>query len=137
MAERFIDFDAARAEREEEPLLLRAYGETYELPGAMPASLMLDIVRLHTDVGDDADLSTTDALAILRRVIPSAVLDLSDLAGSIVSAYMGSEDELAGEPPAPNRAERRSKTPAKSARARGSRAGSTAPRTKGQRGAKS
>jgi hypothetical protein len=134
MAGRFIDFDAAREERADEPLVLRAYGETFELPGAMPASVLLDVVRWQEERGDDGDLTVADSVSILRRMLPEDVLDallerpdfstddLSDLVRLVAGAYSGE----AGETPAPNRATRRN-TSAKSTPQRGSRAGSTGP----------
>lgn len=117
MADRFIDFDAARAERTKEPLRLRAYGQDFELPASMPASLFLDIVRLGEENDGSAQVSNRDAVALLRRVLPASVLDallaqdgfylddFTDLAQLIIKAYTRKDDS--GEAPAPNRATRR------------------------------
>ena len=138
MTSRFVDFDAARAERENEPLLLRAYGETIELPGSLPASLFLDVVRMEADSGGDQELTASESLTLLRRVLPVQVLakllarddfstdDFEDLVRLVMEAYAGTS----GEAPAPNRAARRSKAPAKSIQSRGSRVGSTGPKAK-------
>ena len=74
MGARFIDFDAARAEREREPLTLQAYGRSFELPSEIPAGLYVDLLRMEV-AGEDAELSDKDALGLMQRVIPSAVLD--------------------------------------------------------------
>ena len=138
MTSRFVDFDAARAERENEPLLLRAYGETIELPGSLPASLFLDVLRMEEDSDGDREFTSGESLALLRRILPGGVLDgllaredfstddFEDLIRLVMDAYTGAP----GETPAPNRAQRRSKAPAKSTRSRGSRAGSTVPKAK-------
>lgn len=135
MTERFIDFDAARAERAQEPLRLRAYGMNFELPASVPAAVLLDIMRLQADQGDDAEVSGTEALGILQRVLPESVLgtllarddfdinDFVELTGLVMAAYGN-----VGNPPAPNRAARRH--PERPSQARGSRASSTTRKAK-------
>lgn len=130
MPSRFIDFDAERAERRAEPILLRAFGRDFELPGSMSAALFLDILRIQEERGAESDITFNDAVGILRRVLPADVLDAllaNDdfsqddyiaLCGIVVQAYGDS-----GESPAPNRAERRN-PPATSTRSRGSQGGS-------------
>jgi hypothetical protein len=136
MTSRFIDFDAARAERENEPLLLRAYGRDFELPGSMPASVLLDVLRMQADYGDNAEVTVKDAFGILRRILPVDVLDaltaredfsaedFVDLAQMVMQAYQGES------PAAPNRAARRHPPePTKSTPSRGKSAGSTPRKT--------
>ena len=130
----YIDFDAARADRVNEPLMLHAYGMDFELPGSIPAALFLDIVRMNEEQGAEAEMTTKDALSLLRRVMPQAVLDtllarddfslgdFSELTSIIVQTYM---DVQPGNSPAPNRATRRA---TKSTQSRGSQGGSTIPK---------
>lgn len=118
MDERYIDFDAARAERRQEPLRLRAFGQEFDLPGSMPASLFLDVVRMEKEQGGQSVLTTKDAIGLLSRVLPADVLDslvamptftlddLIDLARMVMAAYTGGAAS-SGEAPAPNRAARR------------------------------
>ena len=141
MTGRLIDFDAARAERASEPLELRAYGQTFELPGSMSASLFLDVLRLQSERGDKAEVTPGDAIDLLGRVLPDDVLeelleradfsaeDFVELAALVMRAYM-SKVSRPGETQAPRPETRRSQTPAQSTRPRGSRAGSTSPRKK-------
>jgi aminoglycoside phosphotransferase family enzyme len=115
---RYIDFDAARAERKQEPLRLRAFGQEFELPGSMPASLFLDVVRMEREQGGQSVLTTKDAIRLLSRVLPEDVLDslvaqpgftlddLIELARMVMAAYTGAGS---GEAPAPHRAARRAK----------------------------
>jgi hypothetical protein len=119
MGDRFIDFDAARAERTKEPLMLRAYGMDFELPGAMSAALFLDILRMEEEQGKDAEVSVKDAITLLKRVLPEEVLnsltarpdfgldDLIELAGMVTQAYSNVSENDSGNSPAPNRAVRR------------------------------
>lgn len=131
---RLIDFDAARAERTKEPLMLRAYGQTFELPGSLPAGLFLDIVAMEEARGSDSEVTFKDSLSLLQRVFPPAVLDqllesddfgvddFTELAALVVQNYMAmrANRETAGNSPAPNRAARRATT---STRSRGSHVG--------------
>ena len=138
MAGRLIDFDAARAERENEPLILRAYGQDFELPGSMSAAFLLDVLALQDEKGADAEVSVTDATRILRRVLPQEVLDellenedfsaedFTELSGMVMRAYTGAPEP--GEAPAPNREERRHPPAATSPRSRGSHGGSSTPK---------
>ena len=133
---RFIDFDAARAERTKEPITLRAYGVDFELPSTIPAALMLDILALEERKGSKAKVTVSDSLKMLRRIVPPTVLDallkqddfdmddFSELTELVIQTYMGVEP---GNSPAPNRAARRH--PVKSV-PRGSQDGSTAPKPK-------
>ncbi len=117
MADRFIDFDAARAEREQEPLVLKAYGREFALPPAMPAALFLGIVRLEEERGSAARVSGAEAMRLMQRVLPRAVLDdllqeddfstddLVDLCALVMATYK----QLRGGAPAPNRKTRRAK----------------------------
>lgn len=139
MADRFIDFDAARAEREKEPVLLRAYGMDFELPAALPAALVLDIMRLEEERGSGAEVSARESERLLRRIIPASVLDtlleqddfslpdLQDLLERVMHVYTGG----AGNSAAPNRAARRH--PPKAAQSRGnSRAPSASKETQSE-----
>jgi hypothetical protein len=121
MASRLIDFDATRAERTKEPLMLRAYGQTFELPGSLPAALFLDIVALEETKGAGAEVTFKDSLGLLQRVFPPDVLDrllesddfsvddFTELAALVVQTYMTTpgQESTSGNSPAPNRAARR------------------------------
>jgi hypothetical protein len=111
---RMIDFDAARAEARKEPLVLRAFGQEFELPPAMPAGLFLDLLALES--GDaSAEVSYKDAIQLLGHVLPKDVLEqlrnrpdftideLSEMSGMVIQAYMGRAPEPRGEAPAPSR----------------------------------
>jgi len=138
MTGRFIDFDAARAERSSEPLELRAYGMTFVLPGSMSAALFLDVLHMQSEKGDEAQVTPADAIDLLGRVLPEDVLeellerddfsaeDFVELAALVMRAYMSKVTRPGEEPPpgkaGASRPGARRSTPAKSARSRGSRA---------------
>lgn len=41
-----IDFDAFRQEKSKEPIALVIGGETYMLPGSLPAAVAIDVIRM-------------------------------------------------------------------------------------------
>lgn len=51
-----IDFDAFRAEQQEEPKVFKIGGENYPLPPSLPAALAVDIIRLKATLGEGADV---------------------------------------------------------------------------------
>jgi hypothetical protein len=122
MADRFIDFDAARAERKHEPLILKAFGREFNLPARMPAGLFLDILRLNAEKGAEAELSDTEAFGIMGRLLPKDVLDellacpdfdledLEALTEMVFDAYRG-KAALPLAPTTPPKTPARKKTP--------------------------
>lgn len=111
---RVLDFDAFRSEKKEEPLVLKLGGKTYDLPPSMPASLAVDIVRMHAEGLDDSELIKQDPAALHRlgaemfggsevfsRVLTDGAVtltELPDLLLQVLQMYAG---------PVPNRAARR------------------------------
>lgn len=51
-----IDFDAFRAEQNQEKINLRIGGVDYPLPPSMPASLAVDLIRMRTELADEDDV---------------------------------------------------------------------------------
>lgn len=126
MAGKYIDFDEARAERQREPVVLHAYGQDFDLPGSIPADLLLQVVRMQQDKGDDAEMTGGDALRLLEKIVPVDVMnellthadfsadDLIALMYMIIGAYTGSPD---------GNGSGKAKAPVKAARKSSSRAG--------------
>lgn len=108
-----LDFDALRSEQRAEPLHLILGGKTYDLPPSIPASIVLDINRLHLTEGDSADVSVDDALSMCESLFGGdlfktvlresglSLTELPDLLGKIIEQYIGTS--------VPNRAARRVK----------------------------
>jgi hypothetical protein len=119
MAPRYIDFDEARAERRREPVVLHAYGRDFELPGNIPAGVLLDVVRIQDEQGPDSELSTGDSLGMLSRMLPQDVLDellshadfdmadLLQLLHMVMAVYTAPAGDGPGEQASPSGAARR------------------------------
>ena len=103
---RFIDFDAARAERQREPVVVRFHGRDWQLHTGLPARVMLDVIEAKAK-GDD-DVSDAMAIGMLRQLVPADVLDewfalgltveeLLDLVPLLMRAYKGGDEDEPGE----------------------------------------
>lgn len=102
---RIVDFDAFRAEQKQEPLELKIAGQTYALPASMPASLALDVIRLHEDMEADQEPKVEDLLKIgaglfggtakFQAVLMEAGVgldELGDLIQMVIEAYTVASD---------------------------------------------
>ena len=69
-----IDFDAAWAERSQEPLTITVRGETIELPARRPARHVLRMQRLMAD-RQDRDLTPEELQEAALEVFPEPVRD--------------------------------------------------------------
>jgi len=58
MSSKVIDYDAFRGEQTQEAPKIIVGGEEYTLATSIPASVILDAVRLKKEYGDDIELST-------------------------------------------------------------------------------
>lgn len=52
MTKRYRDFDAAFAENQKEPVTLKIFGKVEELPAAMPAIVILKLMRMQKEYGE-------------------------------------------------------------------------------------
>lgn len=110
---RVVDFDAARAERRREPVILRVGGREYTLSAGLPASVALDMIRWHAEHGDQYVIPYEELDSVGRRLFGSEnwaqILDhgrldldeLGDLVQRTVEALQAKDDGP------PNRAVRR------------------------------
>ena len=110
---RSLDFDAARAERRREPFKLRVAGVWYELAGRLPASVVLDIIRLQTGEGANFVIPYAELNGFGRRlygeetwgrILDEAGLDIDDLGDLIMRTVAALQAQDDGPP---NRGTRR------------------------------
>jgi hypothetical protein len=111
MASRFVDFDAALAESEEQPVTLRFQGRDWQLYPALPAKPVLKLMRLEAE-GHEEELSRIEMLDLLCSLVPpeafAAWLDggltidqLAKLLKAIMAIYRAGEGGDEGEAPGP------------------------------------
>lgn len=107
-----IDFDAFRAERKREPVVLRIGGVDYILASSMPASVAVDVIRLRRDIGEDEDvpLEVLDEMgrAVFGETVWRDLLadhrlevdELGDLLQMVLAAYTPAKPETPEDPQA-------------------------------------
>lgn len=115
---RYIDFDAARAERQREPVVVRFAGRDWQLHTGLPAAVMLDVMEAKAK--GDGEIPDAQAIGMLRQLVPADVLgewltlgltidELLDLVPMLMRAYRGDDGAAPeGEAPAPDAAQRNS-----------------------------
>lgn len=77
MTANVIDFDAFRAEREVEPRYFKIGGVNYAMAPIIPAALVIRVLRLKHDLGEDAEV-TLDVFDVLGKSVfgPDAWSDI-------------------------------------------------------------
>jgi hypothetical protein len=110
---KYIDFDAARAERKKEPLIVKLFGKKWELPPSLPADIPVEISRLHASAGPGAEIDNGIILSLMSCVVPNDIMkawceagldseDYGSLLIMIIKEYMGTSDSQ-GEAKAPKK----------------------------------
>jgi len=113
MPGKYIDFDAAISEAEEEPVVVRYLGRDWRLFTSLPAKPVLRLLRVQADGRGEDELSRQEMVAFMAEMVPADVLEawldggltiaqMAQLLRAILAAYQGSEDESdAGEAAGP------------------------------------
>lgn len=113
---RTIDFDAYRAERRAEPVVVRIGGEEYHLPADMPAEVALEVVALRKEHGDNAQIPADKIGPLARATFGEAMfndligkhrLSTPELATLIVQVFGQYSEAMVPNPTAPKGAKRR------------------------------
>lgn len=105
---RYIDFDAAWAERQAEPFSVRVLGRDHELPPSMPAGLKLRLARLRAEGRQVADLSWDEIEMMARYLFGAEAVDdwllqritdrqLAEVVLQVAATYNRSEPRPTGE----------------------------------------
>ncbi|SDZ01023.1 hypothetical protein [Thermoactinomyces sp. DSM 45892] len=71
----FIDFDQFLKEQNHETIKIQVGGETYEIPAAPRADLMLKIIAVEQQKGMSGELSTQETVDMLKGVFSPEVLE--------------------------------------------------------------
>lgn len=96
----FKDFDAVWEERQAAPIVVRVFGDEYELPASMPAGLRLHWVRVRDERGDDSPITWNELAAMAKFLFGEETLDrwfdqrlseaqLFEVIGWVISVYNG------------------------------------------------
>jgi len=112
MSKRYIDFDAALAESQREPVVVRYLGRDWELYPALPAKPVLRLLRLQAEGHGGDELSQTEMVRFMSEMVPSEVLDawldagmsvdeMGRLLRAVLDVYRGEEGDEPGEAPGP------------------------------------
>jgi hypothetical protein len=75
MTSRHIDFDAAFAELDAEPITVTMFGQDWVLPGSLPAPFVLTMKRLMDDGRKDSELSNSEVFDLLLKLVPADIFD--------------------------------------------------------------
>jgi hypothetical protein len=107
---RTIDFDAFRAEQKREAVDFVIDGVHYALPPALPASMAVDVIRMQSDLGEDAEVPN-ETMDIFGRSLFGATIwekllvehritvdELSPLLERVLEVYTDAPKETAEEP---------------------------------------
>jgi len=113
VAGKYIDFDAALSEADEQPVVVRYLGRDWELFSSLPAKPVMKLLRLRAEGRGEDELEQSEMVAFMTEMVPEAVLEawldggltisqMAQLLKAIVGAYRGidNEDEP-GEAPGP------------------------------------
>lgn len=98
MSKRYIDFDAALAESQREPVVVRYLARDWELYPALPAKPVLRLLRMQADGEGDKKVSAAETLACLSEIVPAGVLEawleggmtvdeMAELLQAVMTAY--------------------------------------------------
>ena len=105
--ERYIDFDAALAEAEETPVVVRYLGRDWTLYASLPAKPVLRLLRMEAEGEGGCEPSLSETVACLSEMVPADVLEawldggmsvdaMTQLLQAVIAAYKTGGDE-AGE----------------------------------------
>lgn len=73
---KYKDFDAYWAEQEREPIELRAMGIDLKMPPAMPATILLKVMRAMKEHGSEAAIPVAQQMELLEAAIGKEKLEL-------------------------------------------------------------
>lgn len=103
---RYADFDAAFAEREREadPLRIRLFEQEWDLPGSLPAGVLLKLSRYMAEGRTEKDLTYAESIDLAASMIPEEILQqwiakgisedqLGDIVMWALRQYTGQDDE--------------------------------------------
>ena len=74
MSGEFKDFDAAWAEKQEEPIKYKIFGVTYEIPATISAAFMLEVTKISSGKNAEENLTAADIGNLLNALFSKQVI---------------------------------------------------------------
>lgn len=135
---RFIDFDAALAEAEEQPVVVRYLGQDWTLYASLPAKPVLRLLQMEAEGEGGREPSLSETVACLSEMVPADVLEawldggmsvdaMTQLLQAVIAAYKAGGEET-GEAARPKTGQPSSATGGHSKRTSGASTKSTSRR---------
>jgi len=132
---RFIDFDAALAEAEETPVVVRYLGRDWTLYASLPAKPVLRLLQMEAEGEGGREPSLSETVACLSEMVPADVLEawldggmsvdaMTQLLQAVIAAYKAGGEET-GEAARPKTGQPSSATGGRSKRTSGASTKST------------
>lgn len=114
---KFVDFDAAKKEREKKPVSVRAFSKDWKLYDSPPIKGNLEFIKRRKE--NDGKLTIADEIDILEMIVPPSIFkawldqnmtmaDADDLLARVIAAYNGEADGQ-GEAKAPKKGAKKSR----------------------------
>lgn len=108
--QRYIDFDAALAEADEQPVVVRYKGRDWQLYVSLPAKPLMRLLRLQAEGQAENKLQQAEVVRFMSEMVPPDVLDawldegmtvdeMGRVLRMVVAKYRGGEEP--GEAPRP------------------------------------
>ena len=134
---RFIDFDAALAEAEETPVVVRYLGRDWTLYASLPAKPVLRLLQMEAEGEGGREPSLSETVACLSEMVPADVLEawldggmsvdaMTQLLQAVIAAYKAGGEET-GEAARPKTGQPSSATGGRSKRTSAASTKSTSP----------
>lgn len=75
MSNRHKDFDQFFAEKKKEPVTLTIFGETHELAPALPAMVMLELIRMQKKHGDMGEVPESELISLALTIFSEELFE--------------------------------------------------------------
>jgi len=75
MSNRTIDFDQYRKEKKKEPVIIKAFGQEFELPPQIPLKTMESIIELRQKLGKGGTIPEEQIFTALEQMISEEALE--------------------------------------------------------------
>lgn len=92
MENKYFDFDAAMAERKGDPMIVKAFGEKYELAGELPFDIVLKVSRMKKD--GQKEFSDEDMIELAAQLFGEDVFQAWLAKGISLSGVMVMVEEV-------------------------------------------